>query len=98
MKDLFHIVDEAQVILKSGGVFYQRKVYRRGRRLYAEHGGGFIRLGLHDASESVCSEDGLIILELVGDKAKQQELFNALKKVPCLNVKLETLAIDNCPK
>ncbi|HOW51185.1 MAG TPA: hypothetical protein PLV42_03960 [bacterium] len=56
------------------------------------------RLGLHDASESVCSEDGLIILELVGDKAKQQELFNALKKVPCLNVKLETLAIDNCPK
>lgn len=56
------------------------------------------RLGLHDASESVCSEDGLIILELVGDKAKQQELFSALKKVPCLNVKLETLAIDNCPK
>jgi hypothetical protein len=56
------------------------------------------RLGLHDASESVCSEDGLIILELVGDKAKQQELFNALKNVPCLNVKLETLAIDNCPK
>lgn len=56
------------------------------------------RLGLHDASESVCSEDGLIILELVGDPAKQQELFTALKKVPCLNVKLETLAIDNCPK
>ena len=50
MKDLFHIVDEAQVILKSGGVFYQRKVYRRGRRLYAGHGGGFIRLGLHDAT------------------------------------------------
>ena len=50
MKDLFHIVDEAQVILKSGGVFYQRKVYRRARRLYAGHGGGFIRLGLHDAT------------------------------------------------
>ena len=50
MKDLFHIVDEAQVILKSGGVFYQRKVYRRGRRLYAGHGGGFIRLGLQDAT------------------------------------------------
>lgn len=28
----------------------KRKVYRRGRRLYAGHGGGFIRLGLHDAT------------------------------------------------
>ena len=56
------------------------------------------RLGLHDASETICSEDGLIILELVGDKKKQQELFDALKKVPCLNVKMETLSIENCPK
>ena len=50
MKDLFHIVDEAQVVLRSGGVFYQRKVYRRANRLYAGHGGGFIRLGAYDAT------------------------------------------------
>ena len=50
MKDLFHIVDEAQGVIKSGGVFYQRKVYRRANRLYAGHGGGFIRLGSHDAT------------------------------------------------
>jgi len=54
------------------------------------------RLGLHDASETVCADDGLIILELVGDKAKHQELFTALQKVPCLQVKMETLAIENC--
>ncbi len=56
------------------------------------------RLGLHDASETVCSDDGLIILEMVGDPAKQQELFEALRKVPCLQVKMETLAIGDCPK
>jgi len=54
------------------------------------------RLGLHDASETVCADDGLIILELVGDPAKHRELFTALKAVPCLQVKMETLSIGNC--
>ncbi len=54
------------------------------------------RLGLHEASETVCADDGLIILELVGDAKKHDELFAALKKIPCLQVKLERLSVENC--
>lgn len=51
MSNLFHIIQDAQVIIQAkGGVFYQRKVYRRGNRIYAGHGGGFIRLGGGDAT------------------------------------------------
>lgn len=50
MNDLFHIIDDAQVILRSKGVFRQAKVYRRGDRLYAGWGSGFIRLGGRDAT------------------------------------------------
>ena len=50
MGDLFHIIDDAQVILRSKGVFRQAKVYRREDRLYAGWGSGFIRLGGRDAT------------------------------------------------
>lgn len=42
--DLFHIIDEGAVILYSRGVYSQRKVYRRGDGVYAQFGGGFVRL------------------------------------------------------
>jgi hypothetical protein len=41
---LFHVIDDAQVVLRSKGVFKQVKVFRRDNRLYAQHGGGFIGL------------------------------------------------------
>lgn len=50
MNDLFHIIEDAQVILRSKGTFYQKKVYRRGDRLFAGWGSGFIRLGGGDAT------------------------------------------------
>ena len=50
MKDLFHIIDDAQIILKSKGVFYQKKLYRRGDRLYAGWGAGYIRIGGQSAT------------------------------------------------
>ena len=49
---MFHIVEDAVVILRSKGVFYQKKVYRRGDRLFAGWGGGFIRLGGGDATSN----------------------------------------------
>lgn len=52
MKDLFHIIEDAQVILRSKGTFFQKKVYRRGNRIYAAYGGGFIRLGGRDATSN----------------------------------------------
>lgn len=50
MDNLFHIIDDAQVILKSKGVFHQKKVYRRGNRLFAAWGSGYVRLGGGDAT------------------------------------------------
>ena len=41
---LFHIIDDAQVILRSKGVFRQAPMYRRSEELFAKHGSGFIRL------------------------------------------------------
>lgn len=50
--DLFHIIEEAQIILRSKGTFYQKKVYRRGNRLYAAWGSGFIRIGGQTATSN----------------------------------------------
>jgi hypothetical protein len=45
------------------------------------------RLGLHEASEGVCSADGLIVLELVGDPAKHRELAKKLGTMKGIEVK-----------
>jgi len=54
------------------------------------------RLGLHTASENLCSEDGLIVLELVGAEKGHQDLFDKLSKLKCLNVKMEKMSVNNC--
>ena len=36
--ELFHIIPDAQVILNMKGTFFQRKVYRRGTRLWCNRG------------------------------------------------------------
>lgn len=52
MTDLFHVIEDAQIILRSKGTFYQKKVYRRRDRLYAAWGSGFIRIGAGDATSN----------------------------------------------
>jgi len=42
--DLFHIIDQGQVILKTKGIYKQVAAYSRGLDVYAPHAGGFIRL------------------------------------------------------
>lgn len=42
--NLFHEVPDAQVVLRSKGVYRQAKVFRRGADIYAAWGSGFIRL------------------------------------------------------
>ena len=54
------------------------------------------RLGLHSAASEQCSDDGLIILELVGDPRAHDELYAKLSKLKCLNVKLERMEAVNC--
>lgn len=41
---LFHIIEDAVAILRSKGVFKQVKLFARGKDVYAQWGGGFIKL------------------------------------------------------
>lgn len=41
---LFHEIPDAQVILRSKGVYRQAKLFRRGEDVFAAWGSGFIRL------------------------------------------------------
>jgi hypothetical protein len=50
MIELFHRIDEAQVIVRRRGVFKQVPLYRRGERVYALLGGGYVRLLARGAS------------------------------------------------
>jgi hypothetical protein len=37
------------------------------------------RIGLHDASDSYCSSQGLVLLEMIGDEARINELEEKLR-------------------
>lgn len=45
MSNLSHIVEGAQAVLCCRGLYHQKKVYRRGDRLFAAWAGGYLRLG-----------------------------------------------------
>lgn len=42
--DYFHIIEDAQCILRSKGVYRQCKLFRRGEELYAGWGNGFVKI------------------------------------------------------
>jgi len=44
------------------------------------------RLGLHEASDKVCSPNGLIVLEMVSDPEKSRQLTEKLKKITGVEV------------
>ena len=45
------------------------------------------RLGLHEAGEGFCSPNGLMVLEMVGEKVKCDELFDKLNALGGIEVK-----------
>jgi metal-responsive CopG/Arc/MetJ family transcriptional regulator len=47
------------------------------------------RLGIHDTSPAECSNCGLMILELVGEKKEQDKLAKKLKAIKGVQVKTE---------
>ncbi len=51
------------------------------------------RLGIHDDILEHCSNSGLIVLELVGEKKKQQELTRKLDILDGVNAKLIDLSV-----
>ena len=52
-----------------------------------------MRMGLHDQVLDNCSDEGLIILELVGDKEKHEELMRKLNVLKGIQAKMMTLSL-----
>lgn len=52
------------------------------------------RLGIHDGILDDCSNHGLIILELVGESKKQQEMARKLELLKGVKTNLVTLSLD----
>ena len=48
--NLFHEIPDAQVVLRSKGVYRQAKLFRRGGDIYAAWGSGYIRLLKHSGT------------------------------------------------
>jgi len=46
------------------------------------------RIGIHDGVLDKCSDNGLIILELVGEEEKQKELAKRLNMLPGVKTKM----------
>lgn len=42
--ELFHIIEDAKVIVRQNGIFKQLKVYRRSDEVFAGVGAGFVKL------------------------------------------------------
>lgn len=52
------------------------------------------RLGIHDAGEDFCSNEGLIILHLIGSEADIVQLEEKLNQIPGIKAKNSQLCSD----
>ena len=52
------------------------------------------RLGIHDAGEDFCSNEGLIILHLIGSEAEIDLLEQKLNEIPGITAKNRKLCSD----
>lgn len=52
------------------------------------------RLGIHDGVLDNCSDNGLLICELVGDPEQHKDLASRLELVKGVSVKLVELSVD----
>lgn len=72
------------------GVHITDRVKRAGevQKTFTEFGCSIkTRLGLHEASENVCSPNGLILLEMVGADAEIDRMVDRLKTIEGVEVK-----------
>ena len=51
------------------------------------------RLGLHDGTLDSCTNSGLVILEIVGEKAKNEEMTRKLNLVTNVKAQLVSLSV-----
>lgn len=50
---MFSIIEEGYVVLRKNGVFKPAKLYSRNGYIFANHGGGFVRLSKNEGATSV---------------------------------------------
>ena len=53
------------------------------------------RLGIHDGTLDDCSQSGLLMLELVGEKEKQDELARKLELVDGVKTQMVNLSLED---
>lgn len=70
----FKLLDGETAILQQGGVFKQADLYEWDGKLFAKHGGGFIRLKENGST----SKDGINIEMLMLDKILYKDRFGRL--------------------
>lgn len=75
-------------------VNHRRDTAKDVQSLLTEYGCNIkVRLGLHEAV-NVCAEDGLLVLQLIGEKEKIQELLEKLNALDGVQAKLTTFHGD----
>jgi len=52
------------------------------------------RLGIHDGVLDSCSDTGLVFIELVGDKEKNEEMARKLNLIPDVDAKLVSMNLN----
>lgn len=73
----FHLLPDSRALLSSKGVFHQKPVYRGpNRRLFAQWGSGFIRLGSQDSTS--CPGVSLVALDVPFKPEYEKPLPNPL--------------------
>jgi hypothetical protein len=72
------------------GIFLEDRVAEAGlvQKVLTEYGCNIkTRIGLHEVDENQCSVNGLILIQLCGDKSKWVTLEAALKKIGGIQIK-----------
>lgn len=62
--DIFSLIDDAECVTFSRGIYRQTQLYRRGKRIYAKHAGGFIRICLRFGETWPTSVPGVKVIAL----------------------------------
>ena len=52
------------------------------------------RLGIHEGVLENCSEEGLVVLDLVGDREKHERLMERLNALPGVKAKLVSISFE----
>ncbi|MHC4662348.1 MAG: CPF_0552 family protein [Planctomycetota bacterium] len=78
-----------------GIVMVRKRLHSAGdvQQIFTEHGCNIkTRLGIHDGVTDKCSEEGLIVLELVGEKKTLEGMIEKINSISGVRAKLVDLA------